>query len=602
MKKIVVIMFALILVSGISAQKTDKRLKGIEKEFEKVLETFHAPGFAVAVVEKNMVVYSGGFGYRDYEKKMPVDENTLFAIGSCTKAFTTSLIGMLENEDKLSLDDSPLAYIPGFRFSTDEMNNSITIRDLMSHRTGLPRHDFSWYFFPGESKETLLNRVIYQKPFADPRYQWYYNNFMFLAQGVIIEEITGKSWEDNVREKIFKPLGMTRSNLSIDELEKGENAAFGYQLKDSTSIEKMDYYRIAKMSPAGSINSSVKEMSSWLITWINGGKFNGKQIIPENFVPQAISSQMVVAAALPDKKRPDLHLQNYGYGWFISSYKGHYRVEHGGNIDGFSASTCFFPSDSIGIVVLANQNGSVVPGVVRNIVSDKMLGVREDNWKAIQKKQIDDAKKAQKESQDDPDAFRKRGTKPSHDLKDYTGTYENKGYGTFNLVLSNDSLYALLSLNKYWLRHFHYDVFKPFEVTGNDIDTTGQMQLFNFTTGTDGDISGLNIKMEPTLDPLFFKRTPEIVDLDKETLASYTGEYDLAGTAIKVYLKGEDNLYVLVPGQPEYELISVGDDKFNIKVLDNYSVQFVKEGEEITGLKFIQPNGIFTAKKKPPRP
>lgn len=599
MKKLTLVLSMIILVTGINAQNTDKRLKGIEKDFEKVLDTFHAAGFAVAVVEKNSIVYSGGFGYSDYENRIPVDENTLFAIGSCTKAFTTSLIGMLNNDGKLSLDDSPLLHIPGFKFSTSEMNNSITIKDLMSHRTGLPRHDFSWYFFPGESKKSLLNRVIHQDPFTGVRNQWYYNNFMFLAQGVIIESVTGKSWEDNVRERIFKPLDMTRSNLSIDELIGSENTAIGYQLQDSTSIKKMDYYRIAKMSPAGSINSSVKEMSNWLITWINGGKFMGEEIIPASFSTQAISSHMVVAAALPAKERPDIHLQNYGFGWFISSYKGHYRVEHGGNIDGFSASTCFFPSDSIGIVVLSNQNASVVPTVVRNIVSDRMLGARKDNWIAIQKKQIDEARKALKKSQDEPGSSRMEGTKPSHELKDYSGTYENKGYGSFEIVNKNDSLYVKLPLKKFWLKHYHYDVFRPLEVKTTGIDTTEQIQLkFNFTSNDAGDISGLNVKMEPTLDPLFFKRTPQIVELDKESLEAYSGEYDLGGTPVKVYIKGENKLFAFIPGQPEYELISVGDDKFNIKVLDGFSVQFVREKDKIKALKFIQPNGIFSATKK----
>ncbi|MBN1388455.1 MAG: serine hydrolase [Bacteroidales bacterium] len=600
MKKTILIFTSLLLVSGINAQTTDKRLKGIENELEKVLETFHVAGFAVAVVEKDKVVYSGGFGYRDYANRIPVDVNTLFAIGSCTKAFTTSLIGMLENEDKLSLDDNPLEHIPGFRFSTDEMNSGISIKDLMSHRTGLPRHDFSWYFFPGETKENLLKRVEHQEPFTGVREQWYYNNFMFLAQGVIIEEITGKSWEDNVREKIFKPLAMTRSNLSIDELEKSENAAFGYRLKDSTSVEKMDYFRIAKMSPAGSINSSVNEMSKWLMTWINGGKFNGEQIIPESFLRQAISSQMIASAGFPDKERPDLHLQNYGYGWFISSYKGHYRVEHGGNIDGFSASTCFFPSDSIGIVVLANQNGSVVPGLVRNLVADRMLNLRKDNWIAIQKKQIDDARKAQEETRESSASSKKKGTMPSHELKAYTGKYSDEGYGSFELKLEDDSIFALLPINKFWLRHFHYDVFEPFEVSETGIDTTETISLrFNFTTNNAGDISGVNVKMEPMLEPLFFKRVPETVEADKETLESYTGEYELAGTLIKVYVKGENKLFVLVPGQPEYELLFTGEHKFLIKDLEGYSAQFIiGDNNKINELKFIQPNGVFTAKKK----
>jgi hypothetical protein len=308
---------------------------------------------------------------------------------------------------------------------------------------------------------------------------------------------------------------------------------------------------------------------------------------------------MVVAAALPAKERPDIHLQNYGFGWFISSYKGHYRVEHGGNIDGFSASTCFFPSDSIGIVVLSNQNSSVVPGVVRNIVSDRMLGVRQDNWIAIQKKQIDEARKAQKKSQDDSGSTREEGTSPSHELKDYTGSYENSGYGSFEIMNKNDSLYVKLPLKKFWLKHYHYDVFLPLEVKATGIDTTEQIQLkFNFTSNDAGEISGLNVKMEPALDPLFFKRMPEIVELEKETLESYSGEYDLMGTPVKVYVKGEDKLFVFIPGQPEYELVSLGDDKFNIKVLDGFSVQFVRENGKISGLKFIQPNGIFSATKK----
>lgn len=598
MKKLLPLILMLTLFCQAPAQKPDSRLKGIEKEFEKVLETFKVAGFAVAVVEKDKIIFSEGFGYRNYENKIPADANTLFAIGSCTKAFTSSLIGMLEKEDKLSLDKSPSDYIPGFRFSNDEMNSSVTIKDLMSHSTGLPRHDFSWYYFPAESKKSMLMRVAHQEPFAGVREQWYYNNFMFLAQGVIVEEITGKSWEDNVRERIFNPLGMNRSNLSIDELEKSDNAAYAYQLKDSVKIEKLDYYRIAKMAPAGSINSSVNEMSKWLITWINGGKHMDKEIIPSGFVNKAISSHTVVSAALPGKDRPGLFLNNYGYGWFISSYKGHYKVEHGGNIDGFSASTCFFPGDSIGIVVLANQNASPVPSVVRHIISDRMLEVDRDNWIEIAKKQIDDARQAQAKAQSSADSLRKEGTKPSHQLNEYTGTFTNKGYGSFDLKLVNDSLYAIFPRIKYWLKHYHYDVFIPLEVTDKGIDKNQTQLKINFSTGDNGDITGFNIKMEPALDPLFFKRSPEIVEVDKETLESFTGDYDLMGTTIKVYIKGDDKLFVLVPGQPEYELIPLGDNKFNIKILDGYSVQFVKENNKTTGLKFIQPNGVFAADKK----
>ncbi|HRG11292.1 MAG TPA: serine hydrolase, partial [Cyclobacteriaceae bacterium] len=336
------------------------------------------------------------------------------------------------------------------------MNNTIQIRDLMSHRTGLPRHDFSWYLFPSDSKDSLIQRIAYQEPFAGVRERWYYNNFMFLAQGVVAEKITGKSWEENVRERIFKPLGMERSNLSIPEMQKATDIAIGYGLKNETTIDKMDYYHIAGMAPAGSINSSVTEMSNWVITWINGGKFKGKEIIPASYVSEAMSSQMVIGAGLPDKTNPDLHLSNYGYGWFLSSYKGHYRVEHGGNIDGFSANTSFYPSDSVGIVVLVNQNGSAVPSVVRNIISDRILRVKPTDWNKELKERRDKAVTEQKKAAATRSSNKVKGAKPSHILAEFTGKYSHPAYGDFTITYDRDSLFANFKRMKLWLAHHHY--------------------------------------------------------------------------------------------------------------------------------------------------
>ena len=166
---------------------------------------------------------------------------------------------------------------------------------MMCHRTGLPRHDYSWYFFPTDSRDSLMRRIQFQEPSAGIREKYQYNNFMFMLQGLIVEKVTGKSWEENISEKFFKPLGMSGSNLSIESLEKSDDAAFGYRLRSDSIIEKVDYYHIRGMSPAGSINSSVNEMAKWVITWINGGKFEGKEIIPASYISEAISSQMVAS-------------------------------------------------------------------------------------------------------------------------------------------------------------------------------------------------------------------------------------------------------------------------------------------------------------------
>jgi CubicO group peptidase (beta-lactamase class C family) len=600
MKKLILLLLAVFSLAT-SYTQTDTRLAGLEKELDAILEATQAAGFAVAVVDGDQVIYAKGFGYRDYEAKIPADANTLFAIGSSSKAFTSAILGQLRQEDKLSFDDSPRKYVPDLEFYNDEMNNDIIIKDLMCHRTGLPRHDLSWYFFPTANKDSLLQRVVYQEPFTGVRQQWYYNNFMFLAQGVIAERITGKSWEDNIKARFFDPLGMTRSNTSIDALEKSSNAAFGYELKEDSIIRKMDYYHISGMSPAGSINSSVNEMANWLITWINKGKFKGQEILPEAYTTEAMSSQMVVSAGLPDDEFPDMYLANYGYGWFISSYRGHYRVEHGGNIDGFSANVAFFPSDSIGIVVLSNQNGSAVPSLVRNTVADRLLGTDQTDWaKRFQERQ-EKAKKEAGEAQSEKTTSAIANTTPSHILQAYTGGYSNPGYGEFNITNQNDSLFANFKLKKLYLKHVHYDVFEPFEVTESGIDSTDSGPLrFNFITNDGGEIALVKMNIEAALDhPIEFKHKPNIIAVDPATLARYVGDYQLGGTTIKVYTKNEDTLYLFVAGQPEYELLATGPNKFSFKTLEGFKVEFEEAADQsIDVMILIQPNGTFRTTRK----
>jgi len=593
--KVILLLIVITCLNVFIYSQSDKRLKGVEKELNEILEITKSAGFAVAVVKGNEIIYSKGFGYRDYENKIPVDNNTLFAIGSSTKAFTSSILGQLRKEDKLSFDESPIKYVPDLKFFNDEMNNSIVIKDLMSHRTGLPRHDWSWYVFPTYDKDSLMRRIEFQEPFTGVRKQWYYNNFMFLTQGVIAERITGKSWEENMYERLLKPLKMTRSNLSIKELRKADNVALGYEIVDE-KISKMDYYRIAGMSPAGSMNSSVNEMSNWLMTWLNKGKFEGNEIIPEAYINEAMSSQMVINGALPDDEFPDIHMATYGYGWMLSSYKGHYRVEHGGNIDGFSADVIFFPSDSIGIVVLANQNGSSVPSLVRNTIADRLINVERTDWI----KRYEDRKAEQEDVEvEAEDAPTQKKQAPQHQPKDFTGFYENLGYGQFEIIVENDSLFAVLPLWKLYLEHKHFDIYNSYKVTDEGIDISDEGLAFNFQIDNEGEIYNLKLKIEPTLQPLEFIRKPKTIDVEETTLQSYVGKYDLSGTILKTYIKEKNSLYLFIKGQPEYELLPTDKHKFSFKVLDGFKVEFIENKEgEIGEIKVIQPNGTFRAVKK----
>lgn len=605
MKSFLCISFLFLSISTFAQKKSKSQadpLAGIDTAFQRVLKDRNAAGFAVAVVNKDKIIYAKGFGYRDYENKLPVTPNTQFAIGSCTKAFTASLMGLLNKEDKLDYDKPAREYLPELHFFNDNLNDMVTVRDMMCHRTGLPRHDYSWYLFNTSSRDSLLQRIKYMEPTAPIRQQWQYNNFMFLVQGMIAEKLTGKSWEENVKEKIFVPLGMNTSNFSIHDLQKNKDAALGYRVYKDSIIKKTDYYDINAMGPAGSINSSVNEMANWVMMWINGGKFKGKEIIPSPYVKEAMSSQMVIAAALPDKDIPDAFLANYGFGWMITSYRGHYRVEHGGNIDGFSASTSFFPSDSVGIIVLTNQNGSAVTGIVRNIIADRLLGEKPIDWNGRANDAQKKAKDAAKEAEKSAVSNKKEGAGPSHPIADYTGLYNNPGYGTLDVFQKNDSLFMHAVNQSAWLRHYHYDVFEVLPIDKTDgIDTSDEETMkLQFHMNTAGEISHITLPIQPGLKDIEFTRKPKPKEIEGDELKKYTGEFEFApGKAVQFYLKGEKTLYAFIEGQPEYELVPIDKHKFSFKILTGYSVLFEEnEKGEITAASFIQPNGTFKATKK----
>ncbi|MDR3715982.1 MAG: serine hydrolase [Puia sp.] len=575
---------------------------GLDTSFARVLKDWHAAGFAVAVVRKNEVLYAKGFGYRDYENKLPVTPHTLFAIGSCTKAFTASLIGLLDKAAKVDIDKPVRDYLPALKFYNEKLDETVTLRDMMCHRTGLSRHDYVWYLFNTDSRDSMLQKIKYMEPHAGLREKWEYNNFMFFAQGAVIEKLSGRTWEENVSEKLFQPLGMTESDFSVKDMVKNGDASLGYTVKQDSLIKKRDYYEIRSMGPAGSINSNITDMSHWLITWINAGKYEGKEILPESYVSQAISSQMAMGGGLPSKETPDIYFSGYGFGWFLSSYRGHYRVEHGGNIDGFSASTCFFPSDSIGIVVLSNQDASVVPSVVRDIIADRMLNLPYKDWNGELKARMEKMKLAAKEAKKNVLSGKKTGTHPSHALSDYTGFFSNPGTGSIEVSLRHDSLFAAAGNQIWWLRHYHYDVFEPFDQTKEGVDTAEGGEKLQFNTDLAGDIGSISIDMEPGsgAKPVVFSKGLKPQEIAKEGLQKYVGEYVLGQSlTLKVFIKGEKTLYLSVPGQSDYELVAVDTDRFSIKSLTGFTVQFhVDATGAVTELLSVQPNGTFKAVRK----
>jgi CubicO group peptidase (beta-lactamase class C family) len=596
MRHILTVLIGLVClpISVLSQKPADKRLQGLDTLVARVLRDWHAPGVAIAIVEKDKVIYTGGFGFRDFEKKLPVTENTLFAIGSCTKAFTAAMLGILVDEGKLSLDKPVRNYLPELKFQNEYANAHVTLRDMMCHRTGLPRHDLSWYGSSATRKE-LLERIQYLEPNAELRERYQYNNFMFMAQGVVSEKITGKSWEENMKERILTPLAMNNTVLSIGEMEKSVDHSLAYTLKNDSVPVVIPYRNIDAIGPAGSANSCAKDMANWLITWIKGGKFNGKQIIPSSYITDAITVQMATGGGLPGSEYPDIHLAGYGLGWTMGSYRGHYRVEHGGGIDGFITTTSFFPSDSIGIFVVSSQGGPT--SAIRNFITDRMLKLSYRNWNKYLLDGNKKAKESAKTTTNSDSLNRKFNTKPTHTAAEYAGQYTNPGYGNFEVFADRDSLRARFNSFALKLRHFHFDQFNA--VIDGENSLNFDAIRISFYVDEKGDVEKLTAPFQGADKEIEFKKEIKTLAITKTELEKYEGEYELGPQTIKFAVKGNNILWAIISGQPEYELVPIKKDEFNLKILKGYSVRFeANDTGNIVAAYFIQPNGTFKATKK----
>ena len=573
--------------TGYSQETRDPRLEGIEAYINKALTDFNVPGVGISIVQKGKVVYSGGFGYRDVSKKLPVTENTIFAIGSCTKAFTSTAIGMLVDKGMLEFDTPVINYIPDFRLFDDYATKNVTLRDMMSHRTGLPRHDLVWYGNPTSSREDLFKLLRYMEPSKPFRTTWQYNNFMFMTAGYIVEKMSGKKWEDYVKDNILFPLGMNDTYFYYNDFRSNPETAvpYGEEVVDKkANLKVMPFRDIMAMGPAGSINSTAKDMAKWVTLQLNGGTYENKKIVSFSSLNKLQSPSMVINSA-PNE---NVGYQQYGMGWMITNYRNHIRVEHGGNIDGFTASVCLLPMDSIGIVVLSNKNETTVTSVIRNYLIDKMTGLSEIDWEG---KLISDYKGRIETANDPPDTHdRIEGTKTSHELKDFTGTFNHPAYGNMTISSNDDNLSVKFNEFAFPLEHYHYDVF----FINNESDFKGMK--FTFITNTEGKIDRVNVPMEPAINPIEFKRLPDVSVLASD-LNKYEGQYELSGMTLSVTLKGKV-LWLTVPGQPEYELNQVDENKYEIKILPGYSVSFDKDNGSVTAIVLHQPNGVFTAKRK----
>ncbi|HKQ91780.1 MAG TPA: serine hydrolase, partial [Blastocatellia bacterium] len=565
-------------------------LAGFDDVVTDAMKKFEVPGMAIAIVKNNEVIYAKGFGLRDVEKQLPVTADTLFAIGSSSKAFTTFVLGTLVDEGRIEWDKPARNYIPWFKLFDPSMTERLSVRDLVTHRSGLPRHDLVWYNNFNASRESLVRKLAYLEPSADLREKWQYNNLMYLTAGYLTEVITGKSWEDAVRDRVLNPLGMKRTNFSVNDSQKDNDFAQPYG-KRGDKIEKLPFRPITNLGPAGSINSSVNEMARWVIAHINGGKYGDKKIAETATVDDMHRPYMTTGAS---SEFQEIVGGEYALGWFVDTYRGRRRVQHGGNIDGFSANVVLFPKDGVGMVALTNLSGTPLRDLITQVAADRLFKLSQVDWITQAAGRRAMLEQAGREGEKKKEVTRVQGTQMSHKLEDYAGDYEHPGYGVMKVALRAGKLEATFNNIATPLEHWHYDTFNG----GRAKDPVFNNMKYSFQTDVNGNVATISAQFEASVKEIVFAKKPDARLFDPAYLSRYAGAYDLMGQTINVSLKGAA-LVAVVGGQPSMDLIPTLSGDFTLKQVQVVSIHFIMDDQgNAASFELRQPGTVLTAKRK----
>lgn len=412
----------------VSAPVASPSTKDLDAYIQHAVADWGIAGLAIAIVHDDSVVYERGFGVREAGKPERVDPQTLFAIGSNTKLFTATLAGMMVDAKKMSWDAPATTYLPSFQMYDPWVTREITLRDLLSHRSGLGRRgDMLWYASPFDRAE-VLRRIRYLKPNSSFRSQYGYQNIMVLAAGEATAAAAGRSWDDLVKERIFQPLGMTASNTSVRELVGKPDVATPHVL-DNGVLSPIPWRNIDNIGPAGSINSNVVDMAKWLRFLLDSGKAGDRQLIATATLRE-ISSPQTIVPSPDDTLSPSTHFHAYGLGVGMYDLLGVKVLSHTGGIDGMLSQVTWVPERHLGFVILTNTEGhnNVFAAVGRRIL-DTYLGAPPRDWSAIMLAQTRKQEETQAQAMKRLESLRPKDGAPSVPIDRYAGRYTNEMYG-----------------------------------------------------------------------------------------------------------------------------------------------------------------------------
>jgi len=510
MKKLTALfLFVFLLQLSVYPQTLEDKLKEIDVYANSVIATHGGPGMAIAIVKDDKVAMAKGYGKLDLGKSESVDTNTLFAIASNSKAFTTASLAILVDEKKLAWDDKVSKYLPDFQMYDPWVTSELTVRDLVTHRVGLDTFsgDLLWYEATFTAEE-ILNRVRYLKPVSSFRTRYGYQNLMFIAAGKVVEKVSGKSWCSFVRERILDPIGMKDTRCGFGDL--GSNAARPHN-ESSGPLRSLPHGNVNGGYGAVALTSSVADLSKWIRLQLGKGKFDGKQIFSEQQawqMHQPYLAQQISEAGF--KGNPTRHFTGVAMGWFVYDYHGRKIINHSGGLDGMLSYTVLIPEENVGFVVLTNSES---PGfaVMMSKIRDVFVNAPKRDWNTEAVDQGKKNKAAAEEERQKQDAARAPATKPSLALAAYAGTYSDKLYGDITIADQGGKLVMRFGPSPNFvadLEHWHYDTFvikwRP------SVAYSFPRGFVTFTMDRNGKTDELKID-QPNNDFWFYELTPRRV-------------------------------------------------------------------------------------------
>ena len=527
-----------------------EKLAAIEKAIEEKRNELGVPGVAVAIVKDDKAVFQKGFGLRDVERNLPVTADTLFAIGSCSKAFTAMAIVISQDEGKLSLDDSPKKHLPYFKLQDPEADAKITVRDLLHHSSGLDRTDIAWYT-GALNREEAIKVAGLAKPTAKFREKFQYQNNMYSAAGEVVGRANKTTWEAYIAERFFKPLGMKSSDISVKQMVKAADHATGYSLEDKKTKKAM-LRDLTNIAPAGAINSNVKDMSQWARLMLGGGVFEGKPLVSEKGFAELVKKHISMGGN-----------NGYGLGWMLNEWNGHQVVSHGGGIDGFNSLVALMPDQKLGIIILTNVSGSALPQQIQNTVFEIIVGKPEST--------VAGGPAAPPQSEVGKYALGALNIEVA--FKDGKLRATVPGQPEYELINVGGRRYklGLPAPDGFFM------TFRP--VKGSEPDTEMYLEQPHG-----------NLTLPKAKAGLATANLPKYKEL--------IGKYELNDIMLEITTK-DDKVALVVPGQPAYTLVEKGKDNFGaVELPDSYRIT-VKRNEtgEITGFLLKQPEGEFDVKR-----